>query len=58
MSDYIDFIDSNGDEWTRTNRFREVKETIAAQAAVIEKLREALTACVCVQCRIIKLVLA
>ena len=47
MSDYIDFIDSNGDEWTRTNRFREVKETIAAQAAVIEKLREALTACVC-----------
>lgn len=47
MSDYIDFIDSNGNEWTRTNRFREAKETIAAQAAVIEKLREALTACVC-----------
>lgn len=42
MTDYIDFIDENGSEWTRTNRFREAKETIAAQAAVIEKLREAL----------------
>lgn len=43
MTDYIDFIDSNGSEWTRTSRFREAKETIAAQAAVIEKLREALS---------------
>ena len=47
MSGYIDFIDSNGNEWTRTTRFREAREAIAAQAAVIEKLREALTACVC-----------
>ena len=39
MSDYIDFIDSNGNEWTRTTRFREARETIAAQAAVIEKYR-------------------
>ena len=42
MSDFIDFIDSNGNEWTRTTRFREAKETIAAQAAVIESLKEAL----------------
>ena len=39
MSDYIDFIDSNGNEWTRTTRFREARETIAAQAAVIAALR-------------------
>lgn len=39
MSDYIDFIDSNGNEWTRTTRFREAKETIAAQAAVIEAIK-------------------
>ena len=42
MTDYIDFIDENGNYWTKTNRFREAKETIAAQGAVIEKLREAL----------------
>ena len=42
MTDYIDFIDSNGSEWTRTSRFREAKETIAAQAAVIEKLTKRL----------------
>ena len=38
MTNYIDLIDSNGNEWTRTSRFREAKETIAAQAAVIDKL--------------------
>lgn len=40
MSDYIDFIDSNGSEWTRTNRFRGARETIAAQAAEIAQLKE------------------
>ncbi len=43
MTDYIDFKDENGNEWTRTNRFRDAKETIAAQAVVIEKLRGILT---------------
>ena len=42
MTNYIDFIDVNGSEWTRTNRFRDAKETIAAQAAVIEKLTKRL----------------
>ena len=47
MTNYIDFLESNGNECTRASRFREAKETIAAQAAVIGELREALTACVC-----------
>ena len=45
MTNFIDLIDSNGEEWTRTNRYIEACkqiETLTAQVGVLREAKEAL----------------